>query len=257
MNGTKPVIVILFVVLIAAVVLFIGPEVPDNRPVPQSCNAPFSEPSIDEPPPGQPAQVVIDVVPRTRQVALNRTAVLLICVANPMENNRTVDPIVAIQHSGEDEDTMHLAGRDLSLIPTDNHVGILPMDVPIQDDMGRYVYGGSLEPGGVTQYTVVGSNLSRTGRYDIRAEPIQRPHLGQNEITLTVTCPPSCAIAVGIGAANAFLDEYGMFLLAIVTAVSGILGVLTALYGADAVLSALRFWEDSNSRETGPPEEGS
>lgn len=258
MKRHNAVIFVLAVAVAGAVGFGTLAELPDTRSLPETCDAPFSAPRIGEPRPGQPPTLAIDVVPQTRQVNQNRTAVFHVCIGNPKENNQSVDPIVALWHSGEETDRMYIVGPDVSLIPTDNHVGKLPMDVPINGGMGRYIYGGTLEPGEITQYTIVASNLTETGRYDVQAEPLDLPDIGHNEGTLTVACSLSCAIAVGIEAVERFLDEYGMLILGILGTSFTILGVLVSLYGSETVLSALRFWKESgSSQESGQSEEES
>lgn len=258
MQRSTVLILVSLVVIAGAAVFLTVAELSDNRHLPDSCNAPFSEPDIGDPPSEVPPPIAIDIIPKTSQVGQNRTTMFLVCIANPEENNQSVDPIIGLWHSGEKEDMMHAIGKDESVISTDNHVGTLPMDVQRNDRMGRYVYAGVLEPGEVVHYTIIGSNLSDTSSYTINAEAGRYPQIGQNEISLNVTCPPSCAIVVGIEAVEGFLDEYGMAILAILGTIFTILGVLVAIYDSETILSALRVWDESGSpKESGRSEEES
>lgn len=249
MNRKAAVVVIVLVSVAVTVPFLLSDGVPDSRPLPGSCDAPVSEPEIEGPTGDLPPTLAFDVVPQTRQIEPNQTAVFLVCVANPRENNRTVNPILTFWHSGSSRNAIHVVGRDVASIPTGDHVGILPLDVRFDDGRGRYVAGEPLDPGEVTQYTIVASNLSETGQYVIRAKAGEYRYFGTNEIELNVVCSPSCTIAAAIGTVERFLAEYGTFIVAVLGTAFTILAVLIQLYGRKRTLTALGIADESGTSE--------
>ncbi|WP_128478787.1 hypothetical protein [Halorussus pelagicus] len=192
----------------------------------------------------------LSIAPQERQVVRGESELFVICIANPAQHDQAMrNVIVYIEHDGSEEDNMSAIGPSL-LIPTDNRIGMKPLDSS-WDGGKRWGHGFALEeiePGEVVQYTVVVSDVPETGKreiitevdYDFSIAGNTSNHTVSEIAQLRVECPPSCALDAGIVAGEEFLRKYLELILLVLGTLFTILGVIIALVGPRKVREMVR-----------------
>lgn len=187
-------------------------------------------------------KVKISITPPQRQLTINQTDVLLVCITNPIDNNRTINPVISFRINASDDGEVYIIGRHYG-IATKNHVGQLPLNEPKKTGKGRAVAPGEIAPGEVLQYTIIATEFEKKARYgmNVRVDVPIFPNGTYRKTSFhkqsypTTTCPPSYAISTTTDTIMHFLRGWGKLLITLATL------LLTALMLAVMVLRTERI----------------